>query len=170
LRLKWTTTYQGDGFATGVAFDGTGSSPSEGTDALTYVPDSLDRTTAIKRGSAVLTSYVYNPDDTPSSRTDTSGYVTNLGYDWAGRPASVASTYIDGGAAATFAYRNDGLLDTRAWSGTAASAAVTYDAAKRPTSLAVSGSGVAGATISQTYDRNGNVATEGRSFAGISGA
>ncbi|HEY8816717.1 MAG TPA: RHS repeat-associated core domain-containing protein, partial [Candidatus Dormibacteraeota bacterium] len=67
-------------------------------------------------------------------------------------------------------YRNDGLLDTRAWAGTNASAAVTYDAAKRPTQLAITGSGVAGATVTQTYDRNGNVATDGRSFAGISGA
>ncbi len=170
LRLKWTTTYQGDGYPTQVAFDGTGSSPSEGTDTLTYTPDTLDRTTAIKRGATVLTSYVYNPDDTASSRTDTSTFVTSLAYDWAGRPTSVASASIDSGAAATFAYRNDGLLDTRAWSGTAATAAVTYDAAKRPTQIAISGSGVAAASVSQTYDRNGNVATEGRSFAGISGA
>jgi RHS repeat-associated protein len=170
LRLKWTTTYQGDGYPTSVAFDGTGSSPSEGTDTLTYTPDTLDRTTAIKRGATVLTSYVYNPDDTASSRTDTSTFVTSLAYDWAGRPTSVASASIDSGAAATFAYRNDGLLDTRAWSGTNATAAVTYDAAKRPTQIAISGSGVAAASVSQTYDRNGNVATEGRSFAGISGA
>jgi RHS repeat-associated protein len=170
LRLKWTTTYQGDGYPTSVAFDGTGSSPSESTDTLTYTPDSLDRTTAIKRGGTALTSYVYNPDDTASSRTDTSTFVTNLGYDWAGRPTSVSSSSIDSGAAATFAYRNDGLLDSRAWSGTNATAAASYDAAKRPTQLAISGSGVASATVSQTYDRNGNVATEGRSFAGISGA
>ncbi len=61
-------------------------------------------------------------------------------YDWAGRPSSVASSSIDSGAAATFAYRNDGLLDTRAWSGTNATASVSYDAAKRPTSIAISGS------------------------------
>ena len=91
-------------------------------------------------------------------------------YDWAGRPSSVASSSIDSGAAATFAYRNDGLLDTRAWSGTNATASVSYDAAKRPTSIAITGSSVAAASISESYDRNGNVATEGRSFSGISGA
>jgi hypothetical protein len=47
--------------------------------------------------------------------------------------------------AASFTYRNDGLLDTRAWSGTAAIAAVAYDSAKRPTQLAITGSGVAAA-------------------------
>ena len=102
------------------------------------------------------------------SRTDSSGAVTSLLYDWAGRPTSTASSSISA-SAATFAYRLDGLYDTRAWSGTNAAGAFSYDGAKRPTQLAISGSGVASATLTQSYDRAGNVASEGRTFTGISG-
>ena len=166
LKLSWTNAYQGDGFRTQVAFDGTSS--GEGTDTLDFTPDALDRLTTLKRGAATLTGYVYNPDDTASSRTDSSGAVTSLLYDWAGRPTSTASSSISA-SAATFAYRLDGLYDTRAWSGTNAAGAFSYDGAKRPTQLAISGSGVASATLTQSYDRAGNVASEGRTFTGISG-
>jgi RHS repeat-associated protein len=68
----------------------------------------------------------------------------------------------------SWAYRLDGLPDWRSWpSGSAGAATYGYDGAKRPTTLTKAGT--AAAAFSQTYDRDGNVTTEGRSLAGVSG-
>ena len=62
-----------------------------------------------------------------------------------------------------YTYRLDGLLKTKSLPGGTETATLAYDAAKRPISVSFS---VAGAgAISQTYDRAGNVATEGRNLA-----
>jgi RHS repeat-associated protein len=70
---------------------------------------------------------------------------------------------------ATYAWRNDGLLASRSWpsAGSGGAASFSYDAAKRATALAKAGT--AAASFSQAYDRDGNVTSEGRSLAGISG-
>ncbi len=68
----------------------------------------------------------------------------------------------------TFGWRLDGLLDGRAWPvGSSGAATFGYDLAKRPTAFAKIGS--AASSFSQTYDRDGNVTSEGRSLTGISG-
>lgn len=136
-------------------------------DAATGQPDQL------KRGSAVLTDWSWNADGTLRSRVDgtdggtaISGY--DFSYDWAKRPIAQATssgqTDLLGGSA-TWSYRLDGLLGGRAWPGVSSTASVTYDAAKRPTTLAVGSI----ASFSQTYDRRGNTLSEGRSIAGVPG-
>jgi len=90
-------------------------------------------------------------------------YTTTFGYDWAKRPASVASPSVFSGSATT-TYRLDGLLATRS-TPNGETLTLAYDAARRPVTATLA----AGNTISQTYDRLGNVTTEGRSFSGISG-
>jgi len=78
-------------------------------------------------------------------------------------PTSVASPSVFSGSATT-TYRLDGLLATRA-SPNGETLTLAYDAARRPLTATLA----AGNTISQTYDRVGNVTTEGRSFSGITG-
>ncbi|MBI2781730.1 MAG: hypothetical protein HYX55_08050, partial [Chloroflexi bacterium] len=68
----------------------------------------------------------------------------------------------------TFGWRLDGLLDARQWpAGASGAASFSYDAAKRPLAFAKAGS--AASSFSQTYDRDGNVTSEGRSLTGVSG-
>jgi hypothetical protein len=168
--LSWTSTYQGDGFRTRLVFDGRYASPVEGTATVTinFSPDLLDRPIEISDGSGgVLTSYTYNADGTAGTRTDPTGTAT-FGYDFAGRPASVSETSLTS-LTPRWSYRLDGLLGSRTWTGSNALFTYTYDAAKRPIGLAISGTGVASVSLSQTYDRDGNVKSEGRTLAGISG-
>jgi len=168
--LSWTSTYQGDGYRTRLVFDGRYASPVEGTTTLTinFSPDLLDRPIEISDGSGgVLTSYTYNADGTAGTRTDPTGTAT-FGYDFAGRPASVSETSLTS-LTPRWSYRLDGLLGSRTWTGSNALFTYTYDAAKRPVGLAISGTGVASVSLSQTYDRDGNVKSEGRTFAGITG-
>jgi RHS repeat-associated protein len=101
-----------------------------------------------------------------STRVDPSG-TTTFGYDWAGRPTSTDSPLTT--VTPHFAYRLDGLVGTRTWETTNALGTFTYDRAKRPMQLSIGGSGVASLTLTQTYDRAGNVRSEGRTFAGIEG-
>lgn len=167
-RLVTTNTYLGDGFRSQVAFDGTGSSPSEGTDAITFTEDALGRMATEQRGSATLTAYTYYADGAPQTRTDTSGIVTSFTEDWAGRPTATAAASL-ASIAPTQSYRLDGLLDGRTWPTTNAVASLAYDGAKRPKSLSVYGSGIAAVSVTQAYDRAGNVTSEGRTLQGISG-
>ncbi len=71
-------------------------------------------------------------------------------------------------ASLAYVWRNDGLLDARQWpSGSGGAADFTYDAAKRPTAMTKYGD--AAGSFSQTYDRDGNVTSEGRSLTAVSG-
>jgi YD repeat-containing protein len=116
-----------------------------------------------------MTDLAYSADGTVSQRIDTNPvstgttYTTTFGYDWAKRPASVASPSVFTGTGTT-TYRLDGLLASRT-TPNGETLTLAYDAARRPLTATLS----AGNTISQTYDRVGNVTTEGRSFSGISG-
>jgi RHS repeat-associated protein len=168
LRLQTTTTYLGDGFRSKSAFDGSGSSPSEGTDTIDFTEDALGRVATMKRGATTLSAYTYFADGTPKTRTDESGIITTFTEDWAGRPTSTSAASIASIAPAQ-TYRLDGLLDGRTWSTTNAVATLAYDGAKRPTSLGVAGTGIASVSLTQAYDRAGDVTSEGRTLAGISG-
>ena len=168
LRLQTTTTYLGDGFRSKSAFDGTGSTPSEGTDTIDFTEDALGRVATMKRGATTITAYTYFADGTPQTRTDESGIVTTFTEDWAGRPTSTSAASLSSIAPAQ-TYRLDGLLDGRTWSTTNAVATLAYDGAKRPTSLAIAGTGIASVSLTQAYSRAGDVTSEGRTLAGISG-
>ena len=162
LRLEWTTTYLGDGAIASVAFDGTGSSPSQGIDTISYTYDALGRPDQTKRGSTVLTDNAWNPDDTLASRADGSAGTSSFSYDWADRQISATSPIATGTVTTT--YRLDGLVGTRIL-GNGETATLAYDPAKRPTQITLT----TGGTISQAYDRRGNVTSESRSLTGISG-
>jgi RHS repeat-associated protein len=163
-KLSWTNTWNPDGSQGSVAFDGTAS--GEGTDALTFTYDGLGRPDQVKRASTVLTDYGWNADGTLASRVDGTLGTSSFSYDWADRLSTMSSPLWTGSL--TWAYRLDGLLDTRQWpSGSSGQATLTYDAAKRPTAFAKVGS--AAADFSQAYDRDGNVVSEGRALAGVPG-
>jgi RHS repeat-associated protein len=167
LKLQTTTTYLGDGQRSVVAFDGSGS--SEGTDTLTVTYDAAGRPDQLKRGATVLSDLAWNANGTLASRVDgDAGAIGTMSfaYDWAQRLATTTlpSGWQTSGAKATQTYRLDGLLASRSWNG-GSTATFAYDAAKRPTTLA-KGSLL---SLSQAYDRDGNVTSEGRSFSGISG-
>jgi len=168
LRQTTTRTHTIDGDPASVAFDGTGDGLGvPQTYSFTY--DALGRPDLVKKGSTTMTDLAYSADGTVSQRIDTNPvstgttYTTTFGYDWAKRPASVASPSVFSGSATT-TYRLDGLLATRS-TPNGETLTLAYDAARRPVTATLA----AGNTISQTYDRLGNVTTEGRSFSGISG-
>ncbi len=162
LRLSTTTTYLGDGSVAQVAFDGTGSVPSEGTDTLTYTYDSMGRPDQTKRGATVLTDNGWNVTDTLASRADGTAGTSAFTYDWANRELTATSPVATG--TTTTAYRLDGLIATRT-AGNAETATLTYDPVKRPINVAYA----TGGSLWQTYDRLGNVTAEGRTLTGISG-
>jgi RHS repeat-associated protein len=127
-----------------------------------------------KRGNAVVTDVDWNADGTLAKRVDAdsagagiSGYT--FSYDWAkrqiGQSTATGQTDLLGGTLRQ-AYRLDGLLASRTWPGATNTPALTYDTAKRPSSLTVGSL----ATFTQTYDRAGNTASESRSIPGVSGA
>ena len=64
----------------------------------------------------------------------------------------------------TQTYRLDGLLATQSFP-SAIAETVSYDALKRPTAISLGAAG----SLSQTFDRAGRVASEGRSLTGIAG-
>ncbi len=163
-KLAWTTTYNPDGSQASLAFDGNAS--NEGTDTLTFTYDGLGRPDQVKRSSTVLTDNGWNATGTLASRSDGTLGSSGFGYDWANRLTSMTSPVYAG--TLTFGWRLDGLLDGRAWPvGASGAATFGYDLAKRPTAFAKIGS--AASSFSQTYDRDGNVTSEGRSLTGISG-
>jgi RHS repeat-associated protein len=163
-KLTWTNTWNADGMQASVAFDGTPS--SEGTDSLTFTYDGFGRPDQVKRSSTVLTDYGWNADGTLATRVDGTLGTSSFSYDWADRLSSMSGPLWTGSL--TWAYRLDGLLDTRQWpSGSSGQATLSYDGAKRPTAFAKVGS--AAASFSQAYDRDGNVVSEGRTLAGVPG-
>ena len=137
--------------------------PEPGTAETKRTPQSgCDSRSAPRRLRQELAPPVHRPPSNPSSIAAT------FGYDYAGRPASAAESALTS-LTAHWTYRVDGLLGTRTWTGNNATATYSYDDAKRPTGLVVGGSGVAAMTMSQTYDRAGNVTSDARTFAGIGG-
>jgi RHS repeat-associated protein len=157
LRLSWTKTYNLDSTQSSVAFDGTGSTPNEGTDTLSFTYDPLGRPYQMLRSGAVLTSYSWAPDGTLTSRTDGTAGTSTFTYDWAQRLATASSPVYSGTIA--FNWLLDGLIGSRTWTGTAGQAWFTYDAAKRPISFDKNGNYTG---LWQDYDRQGNVVLEGR--------
>src|SRR5207247_1039110 len=87
-----------------------------------------------------------------------------LTYDYAGRLTSATYPSVYSGTISS-SYGLDGLLRTRSWPNAGETATLSYDGAKRPLSATYS---VAG-SLSQTYDRAGNVKSEARSLSGVSG-
>jgi RHS repeat-associated protein len=145
--------------------NGTPATVAEGADTLTYVYDTAARLKDFKRGSTFLTSYTYTAaTSTVASRTDGTLGTTTFGYDWARRVTTIdpADSYVAG--VVTRSYRLDGLLATQAFP-SSLTETLAYDAAKRPISISL---GVAG-SLSQAFDRAGNVTSDGRSLTGISG-
>jgi RHS repeat-associated protein len=121
--------------------------------------------TAIHDGSTLLTGFTYNPDGTVASRTDPSG-TTSFTYDARGELTSSSAPSLTS-VQPKFTYRLDGLVGTRTWSGSSALGTFTYDSAKRPIGLSISGTAVAAMSLAQTYDRGGKVTSESRNFAQI---
>ncbi len=145
--------------------DGTPASVNEGSTTFNYVYDEAGRLKEFKNGATVLTSYTYTTSTNRiASRTLTGQGGTSFGYDWAGRVTSVdpPDSFVTG--AVTRSYRLDGLLATQAFP-SSLTETLAYDAAKRPTSISL---GVAG-SLTQDFDRAGNVVSDGRSLAGITG-
>lgn len=165
-KIKTTTTYLGDGAQASLAVYLNGSGTA--SDTLTFTYDSAGRPDQVKRSATVLTDFGWNADGTLASRIDGDAGVigtTSFTYDWAKRLASATlpSGWQTGANTAAWTYRPDGLLATRTFNGATNPVTYAYDAAKRPTSASktlASGS----LTLSQAYDRTGNVTSEGRTF------
>ena len=167
LRTTTTTTYNADQLVASVAFVGTagwnetaGTALNEGTDTLTYTYDAFDRPDQIKRSSTVLTDYGYAADGNLASRVDGTTGTLSFTYDWADRPFEVTSALFSGKV--TQAYGLDELLDQRILPSSSGTDTLAYDAAKRPTAINRSN----GDSLTRTYDRAGNVTSDGRSIAG----
>jgi len=163
LALRTDTTYLGDGQAAQVKYS-TGTTPTV-VDTIDYQYDPGGRLAKLLRGATVLSEQSYNADGTIAWRRDGDNNAigqTNFGYDWAKRLVSVDLPDAFSTAVPSFAWRLDGLIASRTWSG--GSANFAYDAARRPTGI-TKGS----LTESQTYSRDGNVTAESRSFSGVTG-
>ncbi len=164
LALRTLTTFNGDGTPAKVQYY-EGSAPSL-KDAIDYGYDNDGRLLTTSRSGTVISAQTWNADGTLATRTDgdqTGGTqigTSTYGYDWAKRLTSVVLPGAFATATATFAWRADGLVAGRTWSGT--SATFGYDQVKRPTSL-TKGS----ISETQAYDRDGNVTSEARSFPNV---
>ncbi len=163
LALRTDTIYLGDGQTAQVKYS-TGTTPTV-VDTLDYVYDALGREIQVKRGSTIIAEQAWNADGTMATRKD--GDANALGqssftYDWAKRLTIHDLPDAFSTAQPTFAWRLDGLIAARTWSGS--SATFGYDGAKRLTGI------TKGAlTETQTYDRDGNVTSEARSFPSVTG-
>ncbi|HET9851991.1 MAG TPA: RHS repeat-associated core domain-containing protein [Candidatus Limnocylindrales bacterium] len=145
--------------------DGAPDTVNEGSDTLTYAYDTAGRLSQLKRGATVLTEYTYTPaTSTIATRTDGTAGATTFSYDWARRSTTVdpPDTFVAGTVTRT--YRLDGLLQSQSFPASITET-LAYDAAKRPLSISLGAAG----SISQAFDRGGNVISDGRSLAGISG-
>jgi YD repeat-containing protein len=145
--------------------DGSPATVSEGASSFSYLYDAAGRRSQLKRGSTVLTAYTYTAETNRiATRTDGTQGEVAFSYDWAGRQTVInpPDSYVAG--VVTRTYRLDGLLSTQSFP-SSITETLGYDAAKRPISISL---GVAG-TISQAFDRAGNITADGRSLAGITG-
>jgi hypothetical protein len=83
---------------------------------------------------------------------------TRAVYDRLGDQTETIANYVDG------TYRFDGTLATQTFP-SSLTETLAYDAAKRPTSISLGSAG----SLTQAFDRAGNVEAEERSLSGISG-
>jgi len=165
-KIRTDSSWLGDGQQASVTTYLDGSSTA--SDGLTFTYDLAGRPDQLKRGATILTDNAWNPDGTLAQRADGDGGAigtSSFTYDWAKRltGATLPSGWQTGANTASFAYRTDGLLASRTWNGSANPLTFSYDAAKRPlqaTKSLTSGS----ITLTQAYDRGGNVTAEGRIF------
>jgi RHS repeat-associated protein len=166
-KLRWATTYDKAGERTGL--DYTENAAGSPTDSLIFAFDTLGRQTTVSRSGSPVTTSVYNADGTVGTRTDhvISATAAAFGYDALGRMTTATSPLYTGSA--SFGWRLDGLVDTRAWPGTSNAATFTYDAAKRPARLTESVSSTAQVTFDRAYDRNGSVTSETQTIPSLSG-
>ena len=155
--------------STAYTYDALGrrTSASNGSDTLAFSYDSLNRLSAISRAGATISGATYNPDGTLASSIEPAG-VASFTYDGLARLASAAMPALFAGSA-TFAWRPDGLLGSRAWpSGTTET--FSYDGAKRPSGLTLATSGgTTLASFATSFDRVGNLVTESQTIAGRTG-
>jgi len=167
LKVRTVATYDATSARTKLERFLDGSSTADDTLTFTY-DDLTGRETAVKRSTTTLTGLTWNVDGTLASRTDDgiSGS-SAFSYDRQDRLVSMTSPLFTGSA--TFGWRADGLLTSRAWPSNN-TATVTYDGLKRPTAFTESTTGGQQALFSQAYDRAGNMVTEGRTLSGISGS
>ena len=86
-------------------------------------------------------------------------------YDYAGRLASSTYPSVFSGTISD-AYGPDGLLTKRTWPTNSETGTLTYDGAKRPTQVTY---GALSSSLTEAYDRDGNVVSEGRSLTGVTG-
>ena len=165
LALRTETSYFGDGQVKQVKYS-EGSGPTL-VDTIDSVYDLFGRPTSMSRGGTTLSATSYKADGTVDTRSDgDAGAVgtSTFAYDWAQRLTSVTLPSGFFAASPAFTWRLDGLIASRTWTSGTLKATFAYDAAKRPTGI-TKGS----LTENQTYDRDGNVATEVRSFPSVTG-
>ena len=150
--------YNAAGQELSTSFDGSGAGEGQGT--IHYLYDTLGNQTSVS-GDTAATTAVYNPDGTVSSRTDATGS-SAFTYDRMGQLLTSTSPVYSG--TLTYSWRLDGLMDTRGWPNGQV-AGFSYDGANRPIGESVGSI----ATVTQTYDRNGNVTSESQNLTGVSG-
>ncbi|MEX2548470.1 MAG: polymorphic toxin-type HINT domain-containing protein [Chloroflexota bacterium] len=138
-------------------------------DALTFTYNSMGLQTVTSRGGSPVTTFIYNADGKPTSRTDhaISSTASTFIYDWRGQQLSATSPAYSGST--TFSWRFDMLIGARAWPTGTNAATFAYDRAKRVTTLTEQASGSNQAVFTQSYDRTGVVTSEGRTLSGVSG-
>ena len=174
-KLRTIHAYDAGSQRTNVQYSERSGSSWPITDELAFTYDARGRLATLTRTSVtpnlVITAATYNPDDTVATRTDVAGTLgtSNFGYDRLGRLISATSPVFSG--TATYGWRNDSLPASRSWpaSGGALTGAFGYDAAKRPTTLAVTRNSATVASFSRAFDGRGSVTTETQSLTGISG-
>lgn len=162
VELSWTNTYNADGTRASRSFDGSAASPVQGSDTYSFTYDALGRPDLVKKGAVSQTDYAWNPDATLASRSDAGLGGSTFSHDWAGRQVGIGAPATFGAGNVRFDYGLDGLLTGRA-TPNGVDSTLAYDPAKRPLEVDFDGS-----TLTQTYDRDGNVTSEGRSLAGVS--
>ncbi len=166
LALRTETTFNGDGTPAQATYY-EGATPTL-KDTIAFAYDAAGRLTGLTRnGSTAIAGQTWNADGTLKTRTDgDAGAIgtTTFAYDWAKRLASATLPSAGfSGTVATWSWRADGLIGSRTYTSGGTASVFAYDAAKRVASL-TRGT----LTESQTYDRDGNVKSDARSFPGIS--
>ena len=158
LKMTSGSTYDAAGQQLSTAFDGSGA--GEGSGTISYAYDPLGNKTGVT-GDTAPTTAVYNADGTVRTRIDATG-TSNFTYNKLGQLLTGTSAVYSG--AVTYAWRLDGLMDTRGWP-TGQTAVFTYDGANRPIGETVGSMAV----FTRTYDRDGNVTAESQNLSGVSG-
>jgi YD repeat-containing protein len=143
--LTTTSTLDGAGRTLSVATTGTS------TDTLSESYDPLDRLLSISRSGTNITAFTYNPDGSAATRTDTDPSGASHAYSFSyTATGQLASASLPGSAgSALYTWRLDGLMATRTW-GSSISGTYAYDAAKRPTNLAIEFGSTNSGTIART--------------------